>query len=181
MKREIKTVLAIGLAAILLLLWPVFLEQARFGRERELMNRKPRLATLKFRQKVAGATEIKVFFDVSETDTPFGSLLAARKPNLVLRGEEAAQLVRALHFEWESGQSLWRVHSGPFAGAIFPVTALEFSADGKTLADLRVGLYGGHRLQSRWYGKADYIGDSRLLIASRDFLERKFGHPLDGR
>lgn len=179
MKREVKVVLSVSIVAGVLLLVPVFVARVRAGREAALLNRKPGVATVKFRARIRGFSQIKVFFHVIEADTPGYSAPTTLKPDLVLRGEDAARLVRALHFEWGNGAGVWKVHSGPYASSSFGCTALEFcSPDARTLADLRVGIEYGGGLGARWYGPPQYIADSWLLPESRDYLTRRLHRDL---
>lgn len=177
-KREVKVIMGASLIVVAFVLAPIILARVRANREADLLNRKPRSATSRFRNQVRGTTHVNVFFGVPEADTPGNPIPSAAKPNLILRGKDAEQLVRALHFERDDS-STWGCWCGPYAGSIFGCTALEFSSNGKVLADLRVGTEYGGGLGARWYAPR-YIGDSRLLPESRDFLEGKFGRRLSG-
>ncbi len=180
MKREVKVVWASSIVAAAVLLIPIVVAHVRANRENDLLNRKSGVATLKFRNRIRSATQIKVFFGVVEADAPGNQISPATKPNLVLRGEDVSRFVRALHFEWGDGSSVWNYYRGPYAGSVCGCTALQFCSGEQTLADLRVGMEGGGDLRTRWYAPPLYIGDSRLLPESREFLERKFNRRLSG-
>lgn len=180
MKRQTKIVLGASLVAAVFLLAPVLVTHLRSNREKDLLNRRPGAATAKFRNRIRGFTQVKVFFHIAEADTPGNQIPSTRKPDLILRGENAAQIERALHFEWRGGTSVWKYHSGSYAGSIFGCTALEFGTDDQTLADLRVGTERGGGLGARLYSPPTYVGDSCLLPESRDFLERKLNRRLTG-
>lgn len=183
MKKESQYIVAMILVAALAGGVPWYLKWREDSEIKALLSRPPARATRELRGALKSATEVRIHLEVGDITLPETAnrpafvASALGQPALILQGHDLQNLIAALHVE-RPGDSQW--NPDPYRSSLaipasaFWVTALEFYAGDRWLADVRVGPYGRYRL--RWYAPLVHKGDGPLLPASYDYVVKIAGN-----